>query len=172
MNLKTIEYGSIASSDLLNDNFLYLDDKISTSESELNTNISSILSNIATINNRLIEMTDSISDFITDINSKIDELKAKTTITINKSSLIPDWSKMFPVSSLLNYEATANGYVVILSENVSEITLTINGQVFENINNPNFVVLPVKDGDILNCTSTLDNIYFLPVMRFSLENLE
>ena len=117
-------------------------------------------------------MTETLSDFVSDFNSKIDELKAKVLIAINKSTLIPDWSNVFVVNSLSNYEVTANGYIVILSNDVTDMTLTINGQQFNNINNPNFVIIPVKDGDIINTNSVLDNIYFLPVTKSGLESFE
>ena len=43
MALINIEYGSLASSDTMNKNFMYLDDKIAESSESIMTSISSIL---------------------------------------------------------------------------------------------------------------------------------
>lgn len=50
MALTRIEYGSLASSDIMNNNFEYLDNRISAVNNSLGLNNSSISSNIASIN--------------------------------------------------------------------------------------------------------------------------
>ena len=45
MALENIEYGSLASSETMNKNFMYLDDKIANTAESIMTSISSILSN-------------------------------------------------------------------------------------------------------------------------------
>ena len=47
MSLINIEYGSLASSEVMNKNFLYLDDKIAESNNSIMTSISSILSRLS-----------------------------------------------------------------------------------------------------------------------------
>ena len=64
MALVNIEYGSLASSEIMNKNFIYLDDKIAESSESIMTSISSILSNIATINTRLNDISENITDSI------------------------------------------------------------------------------------------------------------
>ena len=69
MDLKIIEYGSLASSEIMNNNFSYLDEKIETNSEATNTSISSLLSNIATINTRLNDLVETFSDSIEAVNS-------------------------------------------------------------------------------------------------------
>ena len=59
MALTRIEYGALASSETMNNNFDYLDNRISTVVGNMTTNNASIYSNIASINN-LIDQTANI----------------------------------------------------------------------------------------------------------------
>lgn len=70
MALTEIEYGSLASSGILNQNFQYLDDRISSVSEIHATDLASINSNIVTINN-------SISDFNEETNSSVEEINTK-----------------------------------------------------------------------------------------------
>lgn len=174
MTLTNIEYGSIASSEILNNNFKFLEEKIDGSEDKLNTDISSILSNIATINTRLTELSESLIDAIGNFESNISEVYSKMTIAINKVSLIPNWSNLYSVSSLAEYLANANGYLLITSIKTDAGTLTINDEVIE-INNDNLgtdvplLVLPIKENDVVKANIVYDKCYFLPTSKFSLE---
>ena len=51
MALTRIEYGALASSETMNNNFDYLDNRISTVVENITTDNASIYSNIASINN-------------------------------------------------------------------------------------------------------------------------
>ena len=73
MTLTTIEYGSIASSEVMNENFSYLDGKISDSVSNINTSISSITSNIATINSRITGVSEDVNTDIQELSTKLEE---------------------------------------------------------------------------------------------------
>lgn len=175
MTLTNIEYGSLASSATLNNNFEYLEDKIDDSSESIMTSISSILSNIATINSRLGELSDTSSAAITNLTNKLDEYKAKMKIIIMKSSMIPNWAASTLISTVPNFKATSNGYVLLNIEfgtkedilvNSSKITLnnkyTESGQV---------ITIPLNKGDTLSCTAEVRNAYFLPAAEINTEDL-
>lgn len=76
MTLIEIEYGSLASSETMNKNFNYLDDKIKNSTDEINTNIATINSNIASINTSLENYNEEINSDIEKINNTLATLEA------------------------------------------------------------------------------------------------
>ena len=126
MALINIEYGSIASSSVMNANFEFLDDKIGETAENFNTNISSILSNIATINTSLGDLSNQIKDAIKDFNSKIEELKNKAQITFNDFSMVPNWNGCFSIPSLNSYKVKSNGYLLLMPVNDSAGGIKIN----------------------------------------------
>ena len=79
MALINIEYGSLASSETMNKNFSYLDDKISETSDAIMTTISSMLSSIATINSRLSEITGDIVD----VNDELSVVFKKASETLS-----------------------------------------------------------------------------------------
>ena len=83
MTLINIEYGSLASSETLNKNFIYLDKKISETTESIQASISSILSNITTINSRLNEISEVNTDTTEALSSRLEDYKSKTKILIN-----------------------------------------------------------------------------------------
>lgn len=74
MALINIEYGSLASSKTLNDNFQYLDDRISSESDNHITDIASINSNIVSINNSISNFNEQTNDNIENINTKLEEI--------------------------------------------------------------------------------------------------
>ncbi len=68
MSLTHIEYGSLASSEVMNNNFEFLDDRITTVAGNLSSAVSGINSGIASINSNL-------SESINDIESDLDTLE-------------------------------------------------------------------------------------------------
>lgn len=180
MALINIEYGSIASSDTMNKNFLYLENKVSDLSNSLNTTISSILSNIATINSRLGEITDDIQDDAESFESKIEDYRLKTRLALNNLSMLPNWNKCFALTDAeqTSYKAPKNGYLLLDPKPESKGTLTINSKVV-NLKTRNgsadnaaqLYFVPVKAADIISCTLTLNGAYFLPVVEISSEEL-
>ena len=126
MALTTIQYGSIASSQVMNQNFSYLDDKITDTSSSIMTIISSILSNIATINSKLADIEDDVDDFETEFNSKLVQNQTKTNLLINKICMIPNWNSASSVDISSTYTTTASGYIVILPAANASGNITIN----------------------------------------------
>ena len=60
MALTTIEYGTLASSSVMNNNFEYLDNRITSVSNTVSSNNSSILSNIASVNSSISSLSDKV----------------------------------------------------------------------------------------------------------------
>lgn len=176
MALINIEYGSVARSEVLNKNFLYLDDKIADSNTSVATNISSILSNIATINTRLNDLAESVSDYVEEFNSTLEEYKTKTKLLVNLSTMVPNWSAISAITDTTNYTAPSNGYLLLNPKNNSTGTLTVNN-VSVNLklrssaddNSAQTVAIPVKENDIVNSDVVYNYAFFVPVLEVSVE---
>lgn len=171
MSLINIEYGSIASSDTMNKNFTYLDNKITETANSIMTTISSMLSGIATINSRLGE----ISEDIADVDADLGTFKTNIVNMIKTITMLPAWTNMVGIA--LPYTVKVNGYILVLpSGGVSNGDLVINGKTipFKKANDRydgaiQMVTIPVKAGDVVSCTSTLLGSYFLPAVEVSYE---
>ena len=178
MALIDIEYGSLASSDIMNKNFLYLDNRISESSGDINTSISSLLSNIATINTRIAELAEDLSETITDFTNKIDTFKLKTEILINDSTMVPDWSRCSIIAQPIGYTVSTNGFILINPKPAVSGNVVINGvsvafktRVNNYDNSSQLVAFPVKEGDVVSCYVECNNVYFLPTKIFKYETL-
>ncbi len=179
MTLINIEYGSLASSNTMNQNFTYLDDKIDETSDSINTSISSILSNIATINSRLNEMSDEFEDSVIKLNTTIDDYKSKTKLLIKKTNMVPDWMSCSSVSIAVDeqYEAPSNGYLLLIPNSSEQLNLTINGvdvllsnSISSEENSSQLIVIPVLKNDLINSNLSVTNAYFLPTKEISLED--
>lgn len=177
MALVNIEYGSLASSEIMNKNFIYLDDKIAESSESIMTSISSILSNIATINTRLNDISENMTDSIQNLSSTMEEYKAKTKLLVNKSSMVPDWINCseITIESGKDYKIDSNGYILLLPKSSNVNTILINEKSIEfKLKNYSetygpLLSLPVIEGDVISTTSQFNKIYFLPSKEVVLE---
>ena len=176
MALINIEYGSLASSETMNNNFMYLDDKIAETSDSVMTSISSILSNIATINTRLNEISENTNDSLESLSATLEDYKTKTKILVKTASMIPDWANYKSISLSSKYTVTSNGYVLIFPETTSSGNLVVNGKsiVFKAKNSSydhaaQLVAMPVSKGDTISCTASLSNAYFVPTKDVSIE---
>lgn len=178
MALEHIEYGSLARSEIMNKNFTYLDNKITESNETIMTSISSILSNIATINTRLGDLTDNIASTNSTLESKIEDYKSKTKKLVNKATMLPKWSECTSIIFNLNeiYDVPTNGYLLLqpaptatgnLSINNTTITFKSRGSNYDNA--AQLVSIPVLAGDVVTSSTTLMNVYFLPVAEVTVE---
>jgi hypothetical protein len=177
MTLTNIEYGSLASSDIMNKNFSYLDTKITETTNDITTMISSILSNIATLNSKLGDLSDEISNSNSELEVKIETYKTKTKELVSKSTLIPNWKKTVTLSDLNSYTAPSNGYVLILPTPSAEGNLTINGMSVSlknrsvaDDNASELMVIPVQADDVVTSTVALTKAYFVPSADISVED--
>lgn len=176
MTLINIEYGSLASSETLNKNFIYLDEKISETTESIQASISSILSNITTINSRLNEISEVNTDTTEALSSRLEDYKSKTKILINNVSMLPDWKKTSTISLKSNYTVPSNGYLLLLPLTTTSGNLTVNGKSFSfKLKSSDYdfgaqlVAIPVLEGDIVSCSAGLLNSFFLPSKEVSLE---
>lgn len=179
MTLINIEYGSLASSNTMNQNFTYLDDKIDETSDSINTSISSILSNIATINSRLNEMSDEFEDSVTKLNTTIDDYKSKTKLLVKKANMTPDWTSCssVPITADEQYESPSNGYLLLIQNSSERLNLTINGvelllnnSINSEENSSQLITIPVLKNDLINSNVSITNAYFLPTKEISLED--
>lgn len=179
MALINIEYGSIASSETMNTNFSYLDEKINTSNTQINTSISSILSNIATINSRLTEISDSLTSSVSTLQTAISDNKAKTKLLVLKSGMVPNWNSCNSVTfdSNHSYTASSNGYLLILPESSGSGNITVNSNTVTFKTRANsydnaaeLVVIPLRNGDVVATTAACQAAYFVPAAEISVEN--
>ena len=177
MALINIEYGSLANSETMNQNFMYLDEKIADTSDSIMTSISSILSNIATINSRLNDISGNVEDSFENIHSSLDEYKTKTKLLVNTASMVPDWKNCISVviSNDNAYTVPSNGYLLLLPVSSVKGNLTINNKVVVFKNRANsydnasqLVSVPVADGDVVSSDVAFDNIYFLPSKEVSI----
>lgn len=74
MALTEIEYGALASSEVMNNNFQYLDNRISTVAENLVSANAGTSSNIASINSTISSMSEEINSNLEDINSEIEDI--------------------------------------------------------------------------------------------------
>lgn len=179
MALINIEYGSIASSETMNTNFSYLDEKINTSNTQINTSISSILSNIATINSRLTEISDSLTSSVSTLQTTISDNKTKTKLLVQKSGMVPSWNSCSSITfdPDHSYTASSNGYILVLPNASGGGNLTVNSstvtfKTWANVydNAANLVVIPLKNGDVVSTTASCQAAYFVPAAEISVEN--
>ena len=170
MSLINIEYGSVARSELLNKNFLYLDEKIADVNNSNATSISSILSNIATINSRLNDLAESVSDYVEEFNSALEEYKAKAKLLVNASAMVPDWTGLIAISNMADFKAPKNGYLLLTPKNNSTGNLIVNGKSVNlksrsvaDDNSAQTVAIPVKEEDEISSSVVFLYAFFLPV---------
>lgn len=176
MALINIEYGSVARSEVLNKNFLYLDEKIADSNTSTATNISSIFSNIATINARLNELSENVSDYVEEFNSALEEYKTKTKLLVNSAAMVPNWLGCIAIEDSTNYTAPSNGYLLLTPKNNSTGTLTVNNVSVDfklragaDDNSSQTVAIPVKNGDVVSSEVVFTSAFFIPVVEVSIE---
>lgn len=178
MTLINIEYGSIASSETLNKNFLYLDEKMSETSSSLMTSISSILSNIATINARLTDLSESVENYVEEFNTIVDDCKNKTKSLVNNATIVPNWAGCYGIGINSNFTVPKNGYVLILPSPNSAGNLYVNNNISiwikqRNNNDDNasgLISIPVKKGDVVRTEIAVSAAYFLPSAEITIEN--
>ena len=105
MPLSHLEYGSLASSEELNDNFEYLDNRITTVAENLTSTSSSFYSNVANINSSFSQQN---SEMASDIDSLGDALETLRD-DFDSQNNAPDYSH--GIGIVLPYTVESDGYV-------------------------------------------------------------
>ena len=175
MPLTNIEYGSIASSETMNNNFSYLDNKIDDNMTSVTSSISSILSSIATINSTLSELSQDVNDALDELDSRVETYRTKTKLLVNKACVAPNWKicESITLSADEDYEALANGYLLMLPGAysvgnliVGSTTVVLSASIYAS----QLICVPVMKDDLIRTTAGLTNAYFLPAADVSVEN--
>ena len=177
MALIYIEYGSLARSDTMNKNFLYLENKISETSGSVMTSISSVLSNIATINGRLDDLSESIADYVEEFNTTLENYKEKTKLLINKTTMVPNWEGCYSISIDTEFKVPTSGYILALPTTTAKGNLLVNGNISLVIkqrsgnydNASQLLVIQVKEGDLISSDMALTSVYFLPAAEITIE---
>ena len=175
MALINIEYGSLASSDTMNKNFTYLDDKIAETSENIMTSISSILSNIATINTRLNEINENLGGSVDTLNVKLEDFKTEATKMVSDNIMVPNWSNCTRISvPTSGYTTPNNGYILLIPQTTAAGNIKVNGVsvAFKKIDSiddysAQLVPFPVKKGDVVTVAVSCVAIYFLPTLELN-----
>ena len=172
MTLINIDYGSLASSEIMNKNFLYLDEKIAQTAESINTSISSVLSNIATINSRFGDVSEEIDAASETSAVELENAKEEVSEALVTAQMLPNWGSCIYISRPEYYIAPSNGYVLLMPTTTSNGNLVVNGVTvsFKKVSSGNdyasiLVSMPVKKGEVFTCTANVNAAYFLPVVE-------
>lgn len=165
MPLTHIEYGSLASSETMNDNFEYLDDKITTVANNLTSTSTSIYSNISNLNTSFTEQYQEIASDISDLADDLGILADSFAAQNNA----PDYDKGIGIT--LPYTATADGYVYAGVEGTDTVKYVyVNEQIVHGhcgYSGGKTVysgsLFRVSAGDVVTAGRTKWNYYFYPM---------
>ena len=93
MALTNIEYGSIASSEVVNNNFLYLDDKIASLSQSLNANTTTINSSISSLSATVANNKQNSNEKIEQVNEDIDEINSSLKTVLDRVYLLESYNQ-------------------------------------------------------------------------------
>lgn len=149
MSLINIQYGSLASSEVINNNFEYLDNRITSGANNLTALSSSMYSNIANINTTLTEQNNNVSELESDINQLRNDFDSQ--------DLSPDYSRSVSINSF-PYTVPADGYIhtaIAALEGTAELYINNNkvGHAYASTNTFYSMIsgqYQVKEGDIVS----------------------
>ena len=129
MPLTNIEYGSLASSEVMNDNFEYLDDRVTTVANNLTSTASTINSNIASMNSTFTLQNENIMSDIEDLNTDLSSLIAD----FNAYDITPDYTHAVTVknsSGSGSHNINWNGWVAFdlyCNQNSANYQISVDG---------------------------------------------
>ena len=126
MPLTEIEYGSLASSAIMNDNFEYLDNRITTVAGDLTSATTSIYSNIASMNSSFSEQNESMASDIDDLEDDIVSLRS----ALAAQNYIPNYSSAIAINYSNGDAAGFDGWLAIkLFSSIADVNsyVKING---------------------------------------------
>lgn len=172
MPLTNIEYGSLASSEVMNDNFEYLDNRITTVAENLTSTSSSIYSNIESINSTFTQNNQERIEDITNLSSTVNTLNNNlNTLTnnVNSTNNAPDYNRGVSIS--LPYTVTKNGYVYAGVNGFDAVYyVKVNGKIVHGhsgysggIQVYSGSLFRVAPGDVVTCEFIYGNYYFYPM---------
>lgn len=165
MALEHIEYGSLASSETMNNNFNYLDNRISGLADVHAGDKSSIYSEIANINNTISEQGSSLASDINDLEDYAEAIRND----FDSQNNAPDYASGIAIT--LPYTVENDGYVFAGLNGLDNIRYVyVNGkkvhahcgygggkQVYSAS------VFRVSPNDYVTCDAALGEYYFYPM---------
>ena len=124
MPLTHIEYGSLASSETMNNNFEYLDNRITTVANNLTTTSSSIYSNIASLNSTFTQANENILSEVSDLTEYARSIRDDFEAQNNA----PDYKHGIGIR--LPYTVEADGYVYAGTDGMDDAQYVyVNGRI-------------------------------------------
>lgn len=172
MSLEEIRNGSLADPDVINNNFKYLDDRITDAENKIYTNNANFESKISTLNNNINLNNKNLDEKIKSINEDISSVENNLSSTNEKLTNIfniiaPNYTKEFSISS--GWVATTNGYVSWYSghNDNSQGYLWINGIEVSyhssyKYTDPHRIQYMVSKGDVITFSGKGCSAKFFP----------
>ena len=165
MALEHIEYGSLASSEMMNGNFEYLDDRISNLAETQASDISGVCSSIAGVNSSLSEQTAALSSDISSLSSYAQAIRRD----LNAKNHAPNYAR--GVGITLPYTASKNGYVYAGVDGIDSVRYVyVNNHVVHGhcgysggYRVYSGSLFRVNQGDTVTCSRTYGNYYFYPM---------
>jgi len=110
MPLTHIEYGSLASSEVVNWNFEYLDDRITAVAGNLTSASTNIYSNIASLNSTISGQIDDIEADISDLESGLGDLRND----FDTQNYAPNYANAIAVNYSKGSAVGFNGWLAVL----------------------------------------------------------
>ena len=99
------------------------------------------------------------------LNNKIEELNSSLSEEINNTLHFPNYENEVTISeeSVINYTATSNGYVHVLSDSgvFKNVPIFVNGNQIGFACNS--LLIPVNNGDIVTTNILVRFAYFIPM---------
>lgn len=170
MALTRIQYGGDVASGVLNDNFEYLDDRIT----DVGSSISTVQSNLASVSSTLNGRINNL-DFATpqDLEDAVTELEASIGTVDDKVDSInyaPDYSKAVGIS--IPYTVLEDGWISIYMRGAwggfatyvnSQMIAYVEGATDNRFTNGNVNTFMVSAGDTITTTGNVAGAWFYPM---------
>ena len=165
MALENIEYGSLASSEMMNNNFEYLDNRISNLADTQTSNTSSIYSAIAGINSVMSQQNESFTISL----DNLEDLYEAIRNDFDSQNNAPDYSREIGIT--LPYTVTQNGYIYGGADGVDVVQYVyVNGKIVHGhcgYSGGKWVysgsLFRVSTGDVVTCSRISGSYIFYPM---------
>lgn len=167
MPLTHIEYGSLASSETMNNNFEYVDNRVTTVANNLTTIASGINSNIASLSSTFSQANEDMASDISDLETYAQTLRSD----FDSQNNAPDYSQKVAIT--MPYTVEANGYVYAGVEGIDSAKyVKVNGNIVHGhcgYSGGKSVysgsVFRVSTGDVITCDKTWGSHYYFYPMK-------
>ena len=166
MSLTHIEYGSLASSAVMNDNFEYLDNRVTSVANSLTSNTSSINSNIASLNSTFSQTAEDLALDISELETYAQNLRND----FDNHNNAPDYSNGIGIT--LPYTVEADGWVYTrINTGDSVLSVFVNGKPvlarsssqYGGITAQGSSIFRVSADDEVTTNGSLQEAYFYPM---------